>query len=151
MTDESRLVERLRAIEALFAGATTDGERDAADRARQRIVARLAELQTKDPPVEFQISTSDLWSRRVLIALLRRYGMKPYRYPRQRPTVMVRISPSFAHEILVPEYRRIAATLHEHLNDVTERVVAQVFDDDQGEVAIVNGCSPSAIPSSIVD
>jgi hypothetical protein len=77
--------------------------------------------------------------------------MKPYRYRRQRSTtVMVRISPSFAHEILVPEYRRIAATLHEHLNEVTERVVAQVFDGDQGDLAIVSG-SPSAISPSIED
>ena len=61
---------------------------------------------------------------------------------------MVRISPSFAHEILVPEYRRIAATPHEHLNDVTERVVAQVFDGDKGDVTIVSG-SPSALQPSI--
>jgi hypothetical protein len=58
MTDESRLVERLCAIEALFAGATTDGERDAADRARQRIVARLAELPRTHPSsFKFQRAT----------------------------------------------------------------------------------------------
>ena len=34
MNDEERLEQKLRAIEALFAGATTPGEREAADRAR---------------------------------------------------------------------------------------------------------------------
>ena len=39
--DEARLLEKLRAIEALFAGATTDGERVAAAEARKRIQLRL--------------------------------------------------------------------------------------------------------------
>lgn len=45
MQDEARLLEKLRAIEALFAGATTEGERTAADNARQRIRARIDELR----------------------------------------------------------------------------------------------------------
>jgi hypothetical protein len=34
ITDEVKLKEKLRLIEALFAGAKTAGEKDAADRAR---------------------------------------------------------------------------------------------------------------------
>ena len=37
MTDEQRLIEKLQRIEALFAGAATPGERDAAAQARDRI------------------------------------------------------------------------------------------------------------------
>ena len=43
MDDEEKLKAKLRAIEALFSGATTAGERDAADSARQRIAARLSD------------------------------------------------------------------------------------------------------------
>jgi hypothetical protein len=50
--DEAALIEKLRRIEALHAGATTPGERDAAANARQRILARLAELAAADPSVE---------------------------------------------------------------------------------------------------
>jgi hypothetical protein len=140
MTDELRLIEKLRSIEALFAGATTPGERDAADRARQRIIARLAEVQSREAPEECQLSTPDPWSRRVLVALLRRYGLRPYRYRRQRQsTVMVRVSPSFVQEVLGPEFNRIAATLHEYLNQVTERVVAEVLDGDKSDAATVEG------------
>jgi hypothetical protein len=50
MTDEPRLIEKLQRIEALFAGATTPGERVAAGLARDRILTRLREPQRFDPP-----------------------------------------------------------------------------------------------------
>ena len=46
-SDEQRLIEKLQRIEALFAGAATPGERDAAAQARDRIRARLTEQQAK--------------------------------------------------------------------------------------------------------
>jgi hypothetical protein len=42
--DENNLKEKLRRIEALFAGAATPGERDAAGAARERILQRLRDL-----------------------------------------------------------------------------------------------------------
>jgi hypothetical protein len=123
MGEEDKLIDRLRTIEATFAGST---EADSADRARARILAIIAELATKEPPVEFQMSARDFWSYRILVALLRRYGVKPYRYPRQRPTtVMAKMSPSFAHEIFVPEYRRFSSAIEEYFHGITERVVAR--------------------------
>jgi hypothetical protein len=44
MSIESQLREKLRKIEALFAGAGTAGERLAAEAALERVRARLAEL-----------------------------------------------------------------------------------------------------------
>ena len=38
---EARLIEKLRLVEALFAGANTAWEKDAADWAKQRILERL--------------------------------------------------------------------------------------------------------------
>ncbi len=87
MHDEERLKDKLRAIEALHAGATTAGERNAADRARDRIAARLAELQNEQV-VEWQFSLTP-WSRRLFVALARRYGLQPYRYKRQRRNTRV--------------------------------------------------------------
>jgi hypothetical protein len=80
--DESKLIEKLRRIEALYAGATTDGEKDAAERARQRILERLGAWERKEPAIEYRFSMNDEWSRKVFVALLRRYGIRPYRYSR---------------------------------------------------------------------
>jgi hypothetical protein len=69
--DEARLLEKLRAIEALFVGATTDGERAAAGEARKRIQLRLKALAETDPPVEYKFSVGDGWSAKFFMALCR--------------------------------------------------------------------------------
>jgi hypothetical protein len=56
LSDEAALREKLRKIEALFAGAGTAGERNAAEAALERVRARLAELKRQDPPIEMQFS-----------------------------------------------------------------------------------------------
>ncbi|HYO56542.1 hypothetical protein, partial [Archangium sp.] len=73
--DEESLRRKLTAIEALFAGATTAGERDAAEAARERILARLKAASEAQPAVEYQFSMKDEWQRRLFVALLRRYGL----------------------------------------------------------------------------
>ncbi len=81
MSGEAELRERLRKIEALFAGAGTVGEKLAAEAALERVRARLAELQGRDELIEMQVSLGDQWSRQLFLALCRRYGLKPYRLP----------------------------------------------------------------------
>jgi hypothetical protein len=66
---ELHLREELRKIEALFAGAGTLGERDAAEATLQRVRARLAELERRDHQVEMQFSLPDPWSRKLFLAL----------------------------------------------------------------------------------
>lgn len=137
LNDEEGLKAKLRAIEALFSGATTPGEREAADRARQRIAARLAELRG-DRQVEWQFTLTP-WSRRLLIALARRYGLQPYRYRRQRhTTLIVRASERFLKETFLPEYDKMCDVLYEHLDAVTERVVAEALDPDRSEAQVVD-------------
>lgn len=136
--DEAKLIEKLRLIEALFAGAATAGEKDAADRARQRILERLKTVERVDPQVEFKFRLRDMWQRKVFVALLRRYGIKPYRYSGQRyTTVMARVPQRFVHETLWPEFEEISQTLRSYLAEVTERVVAQVICQDSSEADVV--------------
>jgi hypothetical protein len=136
--DEARLIDKLRLVEALFAGAATPGERDAADRAKQRILDRLKITERTDPPVEYRFSLGDPWSRKVFVALLRRYDIQPYRYPRQRhTTVMARVSRRFVSETLWPEYEEISKTLQAYLTDVTDRVITEVIHDDHSEAVVV--------------
>ncbi len=56
MAGDARLREKLRKIEALFAGAGTEGERLAAEAALGRIRARLAEMGRSEAPVEIQFA-----------------------------------------------------------------------------------------------
>lgn len=136
--DEARLVEKLRAIEALFAGATTEGERVAAERARERIRARLAEVEREDPPIEYRFSLSDGWHKRLFLALCRRYGLTPFRYSGQRrTTVMLRVSRRFVDETLWPEFQELSRTLDAYLSDVTARIVREVLQADGSEEQVV--------------
>jgi hypothetical protein len=50
-----------------------------------------------------QFSLPDQWSRHLFLALCRRYGLKPYRYYRQRRnTVMVR-APKLIEDVVMPQ------------------------------------------------
>ena len=126
--DEQKLIEKLRRIEALFSGAKTEGERSAAAGAAERIRARLREAAVSDPPVEYKFTLSDAWSRMLLAALLKRYGVRPYRYRNQRhTTIMARVSRSFVNETLWPEFDEFNTTLKAYLMEVTQRVVSEAI------------------------
>lgn len=127
-------MEKLRRIEALFARPATDGERVAAERARERIQARLRELAAEEPPVEFRFSLADQWSRHLFVALMRRYGIQPYRYRGQRrTTVMARLNRPFVNETLWPEFLELQQTLSAYFDALTDRVIEQVLDVEASE------------------
>lgn len=144
--DEAKLLEKLALIEALFAGAGGKGERLAAAEAKERILRRLHAMEKADPPREYQFSMPDAWARKVFLALLRRYDLKPYRYRGQRhTTVMVRVSKRFVDETLWPEYQQFNGMLHTYLEEVTDRVVDQVLHSDATEATEV--AAPPQLPA----
>lgn len=137
MTKEQELIEKLRRVEALFARTTFDGERDAAANAMNRIRERLRSMQESDPPVEYKFTLQNAWSRRLLVALMRRYGIQPYRYPRQRyTTVMARVPISFVDETLWPEFTELDDTLCTYLDEVTTRVIGESIFADSSEAEV---------------
>ena len=141
MTDERLLIEKLLRIEALFARAGTDGEKAAAAGAAERIRRRLEEVAKLDPPIEYRFTVADGWSRKLLLALLRRYGVEPYRYRNQRrTTVMARVSRQFVEETLWPEFEEFGRVLQAHLAEVTDRIIGQaVSPESQDEEIRVDG------------
>jgi hypothetical protein len=50
MRIEDQLRDRLKKVEALYFGAATAGERDAAEAAAERLKAKLEEVSLRDPP-----------------------------------------------------------------------------------------------------
>ena len=136
MSTESQLRDKLRKIEALFAGAGTAGERVAAEAALGRIRARLAEFGRRDAAIEMQFSMPDQWSRLLFLALARRYGLKPYRLPRQRRnTVMIRAPQAFVDNVLWPEFVELNEALVAYLHQVTLRVISDEIFADASEAS----------------
>ena len=137
MDDQAKIIETLQYIEALYAGATTEGERDAAANARERMRARLDRFQETHPPVEYKFTLPDVWSRKLFVALLRRYGLTPFRYYIQRyTTVMAIVSREFVDETLWPEFQKLDDTLRQYLNDVTDRIIGEGIYSDKSEPEI---------------
>ncbi len=134
MSDEDELREKLRKIEALFAGAKTDGERVAAGAAADRIRARLAEAGTREEAIEMRFAVHDPWSRKLFLALSRRYGIEPYRYPRmKRQSLVVKAPRSFVEGVLWPEFTQLNDALSTYLLGITERVIRDTVHADTGE------------------
>ena len=134
MSSEAELKEKLRKIEALFARATVVGEKLAAGAAAERIRAQLKEVQAREQPIEVQFSLWDPWSRRLFVALCRRYGLRAYRYPRmKRQTLILKAPKSFIDRVLWPEFQQINAALSEYLAEVTDRVIREEVFGESGE------------------
>lgn len=145
MNLEGTLLEKLRKIEALHAGTTVDGEREAARRAAERIRARLAELRGREPDEVMIYSLPDPWKRKLFVALCRRYGLTPYREPGRRySTVTVRAPLTFQRRTLWPEFVALADELHAHLDELTERVVREAIHTDVSEAE--EDPAPRALP-----
>ncbi len=139
MSSEAELKEKLRKIEALFAGATFAGEKGAASAAANRIRAQLKEVEASEPAIEAQFSLPDPWSRRLFVALCRRYGLRVYRYPRmKRQTVVIKAPKSFVDRVLWPEFGQINAALSDYLAEVTDRVIREEVFREAGEAEEVN-------------
>jgi hypothetical protein len=143
--DEATLQEKLRRIEALHAGTTSDGEREAARLAAERIRARLAEVRAREPDIELVYTLPDPWTRKLFLALCRRYGLRPFRRYRQRySTVQVVAPETFQQKTLWPEYLALAKELEKHFDELTERVVREAIHGDVSEADESDG--PKALP-----
>lgn len=132
--DEDRLLEKLLKIEALFAGTTSQGEREAARQAAERIRARLIDVRGREPDVELVYTLPDPWTRKLFLALCRRYGLHPFRRYRQRSTTVQVIAPeSFQNRTLWPEFLALSKELTAHLAAITDRVVREAIHGDVSE------------------
>jgi hypothetical protein len=142
---EQQLRERLRKIAALFEGAQTAGEREAAALAMERVRESLKQFPAEaprartfyeEPLVEMQFSIPDQWQRRLFVALCRRHRMSPFRYKRQRKTtLMLRVKKTFLDNVLWPEYTELRAALHEYLDEATERIIREEIFSDAREAS----------------
>lgn len=131
MTREE-LIEKILKVEALFAGTSSAGEKQAAGNALERLKAQLA--AAPEPPTEFKISIEDPWKRQLFLALCRRNQIHPYRLPRQRRgTVMIRTTRPMLDQVLWPQFLELSKLLHNYLDEATRDIIARGVHGDLSE------------------
>ncbi len=144
MSDDRQVRETLAKIAALFAGATSAGERQAAqaamDRLQQRIDAPPPAPLADGKPKEFRFSLANPWSLRLFLALARSRGHRPYRYPRMRRTsVCLRLTQREVDERFWPEYLEMNRVLTQYLGAIAERIIADCINPDRSDAEVVPG------------
>ena len=128
-TDSLLLREKLSKLEALFERAGTAGERVAAGAAIERVRARLA--SHPEPPVELKFSFPDAWTVRLFVALCRKHGLRPYRYPRQRrTTVMLRAVEAEFDRLVWPEFSELQSALEAYFGEIADHLIAEAMHAD---------------------
>lgn len=121
---EASFKDKLHKVEALLAGATTPGERDAALAARERIQVRLRELANRGRLVEMPFTFDNEWTLRLFKAVCRHNGLAPYRKPRQRRyTVMVQVEPDFLHGKIWADFKLMVPVLKFYLHEATSKYI----------------------------
>ncbi len=161
--DDQQIRERLAKIKALFAGATTTGERQAAQAALERMQTRLdlgagtsasqstshsAPQPASEPAIEYRFSLTNPWSLRLFLALCRSKNLKPYRYPRMRRTsVCVRLTRTQVDRDLWPEFQEMNTVLSQYLSELADRIIADCINSDRSDADVVAGLpGPSTGP-----
>ncbi len=126
--NEQDLVSKLLAVEARLAPPVIDDEAEAAPDPRTRILQRREAIERTDPPIEHHFQIKEPHQRRVFTALLRRYGLVPYRYPRQSERdVMVQLSMAFESQLLAPIHAEMKAEVAAFFVASMERVAGQAL------------------------
>ncbi|MGA8165600.1 MAG: hypothetical protein WB791_11390 [Waddliaceae bacterium] len=126
------LLEKIKKIEALIERASSEGERTAAELAKQRLKEKVY-----DCPIEFQISSHSRWEKKLFAAVCRKNGFSTYRYQRQKYTTsMVRVNKRIMNEVLWPEYQKFCSLLREMFDEIADDLIDKIHNGDREEVVI---------------
>ena len=129
-------LDKLAKIEALLQGSSSDGERQAAQLAKERILAKISDLHA-NRPIEYKISLDSPWKRRLFRTICAKYGYKTYRYVRQRRTTMhVMIAKNMMDELLWPEFLRYSKILEELVEDILKDLTDRIYRVEEEELEI---------------
>jgi hypothetical protein len=124
------LSEKLSKIQALIERASSEGERQAASLAKERILSRQKQL-----PMEYRVTLKSIWQKKLFVAICKKYGFRTYRYHRQKfTTTMVHISPAILDELLWPEYLKHSEMLQELIREILDSMLQKI---EKGEDEVV--------------
>lgn len=127
------LSDKIKKVEALIAGAKTEGEKHAAFLAKERLLGKQ-----KAFPLEYSVRTDSRWKKQLFLAICHKYELRPYRYARQKhTTTMVRVTPALMKEVVWPEFKKYSAMLEELVQEVISEVISKIHAGVEEEVIIV--------------
>ena len=76
--------------------------------------------------------------KKLLVAICRKHGVRPYRYKRQKyTTVMVNINEQFLEDVLWKEYLEYSKHLEELVEEITNNIIRKIHED--GKEDIIHG------------
>lgn len=129
-------LDKLAKIEALIERASSEGEKQAAQFAKERVINRIS-LDQSNKPIEYRVSLSSPWEKRLFVALCCKHGFRTYRYPKQKyTTARLMISKTIMDEVLWPDYQRYSKMLGELVEEIMKEVIAKIHQSDEEEVLI---------------
>jgi hypothetical protein len=127
------LLEKLTKIQALVERSSSEGERQAAKLAMERLLKHH-----ESQPIECRITSPNIWQKELFVALCHKYNLKTYRYHRQKnTTTMVRSPRAFMDEIVWPEYTKYSNMLQDLIQDVFESVIEKIGNKEDD--AVISG------------
>lgn len=133
------LVGKIRKIEALIVGAKTEGEKKAAEFAKQRLEGKIAA-----EPIEYTIRLRNPWAKRLFVAVCQKYQIQTYRYAKQkRTTVTIRVSSFFVNEVLWPEFNKYDSMFQELATEIIHDLTAKIHEVNDADEVIIAGDLPS--------
>lgn len=130
MGQQDDIRKKLEKLETLFARGATAGERAAAGAALERLNSRR-DTGPQEEELEFQYSLPDAWAVKIFVALCRKHGVHPYRYPRQRrTTVMVKVQQSVFEQTVMAEFNTLHSELVAYFKDTVDHLIADAMKSD---------------------
>ncbi len=132
------IADKIRKIEALIASASGDGERQAAEFAKQRLLGKIAAQ-----PMEYTVRLHSRWEKKLFVAICSKHGLRTYRYMRQKyTTAMVQVAKPFMDAVLWPEYNQYAKILHKLTEEISTDLIAKIYLVKEEDETIIAGELP---------
>jgi hypothetical protein len=129
-------LDKLAKIEALIQRASSEGERQAAQFAKERILNKIS-FNEPDKSIEYRVSLNSPWEKRLFVALCHKHGFKTYRYQRQKyTTARLKISKDMMQEVLWPEFLQYSKMLQELVEDIMHDLINKIHNVQEDEVMV---------------
>jgi hypothetical protein len=133
------ITDKIRKIEALIAGASSDGERQAAEFAKQRLQEKITAQ-----PMEYTVRVLSSWKKKLFVAICKKHGLRTYRYARQKyTTTMLQVAKPFMDLILWPEYNKYAAILDELTEEILTDLISKIYCVQEEDETVIAGELPA--------
>lgn len=134
------IFDKIQKIQALIDSTSSDGERLAAELAKQRLQQKI-----DDRPIEYKVTSHSAWEKKIFLAICKKNGLNPYRYSKQKyTTTMVRVSKSIMDEVLWPQYNKYTDLLGELVEGISSEIIENIYAGDKEETIISGEISCSS-------